>query len=148
MALAKTISIIPTVLLGGLSGLHIAWARGNTVPFDSAKELAVNVTGQKTPPEPGPTAVVAGALGAGALLSAGVGQRSWFGRLARRVLMLAFAGRAVMGYRGSTLEVLGWKANKNFTENDRRVFGPLCAVIAVGLFFSDPAWRRKPAPKN
>ncbi|MEB4614517.1 DUF3995 domain-containing protein, partial [Leucobacter sp. M11] len=143
MALSKTISVVPTLLLGGLSALHVAWARGSTVPYDSAKELSRNVTGQKTPPTPGATATVAGALGVGTALSAGFGQKNWFGRLLRRGLMVAMGARAVTGYRGTTLDVLDWKANKTFAENDRRVFAPLCAVIAVGLFLSDPAWRRK-----
>lgn len=143
MALSRVIAAVPTLLLGGLSAVHLAWANGSTYPFKNRKELALKTTGQKQAPSPQGTAAVGGALAVGAALAAGAGSGNGLGRFLRRGLTLVFAARAVTGYRGTTLDSLGWKGNAEFVERDRRFFAPLCAVIAGGLLLSDPAWRRR-----
>jgi hypothetical protein len=124
---------LTTGTLLGLAGLHVAWGRGSSFPFGDRTELADAVVGAPVVPEPVACFLVAGGLATGGLLVNGV---SGLPVVLRRFGLLAMAAvfglRAALGFCGKTDLVSPGSDSSRFRRLDRRIYSPLCLVLAAG----------------
>lgn len=135
--------------LATIGAVHLAWAGGSTFPASSEQALARSVTGAAAMPPRAASAVVGlGLLGistaALALSASGadvVGQRARSDRVGLRrvstpvcrIAGFALLARAVVP-TAVLLRRLGLpEPAPEFVSLNRRVYRPLCAVLAVGL---------------
>jgi hypothetical protein len=116
-----------------LAGLHAAWGRGSAVPFADRDRLADAVIGRHDVPSAAACYAVATALAAGAAL---VGDRPAIPHDVRRIGLLGLAGvfglRGTIGLVGRTDLVSPGSASERFRRLDRRVYSPLCLLLAAG----------------
>ncbi|MEP6624768.1 MAG: DUF3995 domain-containing protein [Acidimicrobiia bacterium] len=121
----------------GIAGIHAAWGRGSSFPFATTSELTDAVVGNDVVPSPGACYAVAGLLTVAAGATAGLPART--SRL-RRLTVLGVAAtlatRAAAGFAGRTDALVPGSNSPRFRRNDRRVFAPLCAALAVGALMS------------
>ncbi len=120
-------------ILAALAGLHVAWGLGSTFPFRSREALAESVVGTRDVPAPGACYAVAGCL----LLGAGlVRDAPTLPAEIRRTGLLGMttvlAFRAALGWAGRTDLVSPGSTSSPFRRLDRRIYAPLCAMLAVG----------------
>jgi hypothetical protein len=129
-------------VLAALGVLHVLWGRGSTVPFRSRHELNDHVIGQQVTPSPAACYAVAGLLATAAV---GVDRSARTGlglaRVAAAGCSIVLASRAALGFSGRTDLAVPGSTSETFRRNDRRVFAPLCAALALGsaLAASRPA---------
>ncbi len=117
----------------GIGGLHVVWGRGATFPFASRDRLNDVVIGRDVTPSSGVCYGVAGLLAAAAGLVAGLPtRRSGLRRAGVCTVALALGTRAALGFAGKTEVVSPGSVSPTFLRMDRRVFAPLCAVLAIG----------------
>jgi Protein of unknown function (DUF3995) len=123
-----------TTLLAA-AATHVAWGRGSTFPYDSAADLADNVIGSPDAPSPAAGYAVASALAAAAVAVAVPVGGTW-----RRALLgataVAFVVRAALGFAGRTDLLVAGSSSRAFRRNDRALFSPVCALLAVGVAVS------------
>ena len=120
--------------LGLIGGLHLLWAAGSTWPASDERELADAVAGTRRMPPPGASGVVGGVL-IGAATIAAI-PRGGFASFVRFATASALAARAAAGGEIAT-EVLGMpRPSARFLDLDRRLYVPLCAVLAVCVALS------------
>jgi hypothetical protein len=116
-----------------LALLHVAWGCGSAAPFRTRGDLADAVVGTTEVPSPRACFLVAGALSAGSMLTAGVAVAP---RLLRRMALVAMAGilsvRGVLGLSGKTALISPGSDSARFVRLDRNVYGPLCVALSVG----------------
>ena len=118
--------------LSGASALHVAWGHGSPFPYRTTAELTDNVVGSSRPPSPGACYTVALALAAAAMLTA-IAPRTWMHRVALRAVASVFAIRAAFGFAGRTDLLVPGSTSPRFRQRDRRVYAPLCAILAAGI---------------
>lgn len=117
--------------LAAVSALHAAWALGSSWPAPDRKGLAGLVAGTDTMPGPIECCAVSVALAAASAVTAGAGGEHRAARLARIGVATALLARGVCGLTGQTRLLVPWTPSPHFTELDRRVYGPLCVVLAA-----------------
>ena len=125
--------------LAGLAGLHVAWGLGSSVPFDDRAALADAVIGRSEVPPPAACHAVAAALLAASGLAADLplgpaGLR----RVGRAGVVAVLAVRGGLGLLGRTDLVSPGSVSPGFRRLDRRVYGPLCAALALGVATAVP----------
>lgn len=129
--LARLFSVLGLGLIGGL---HLLWATGSTWPATDERELADAVAGTRRMPPPGACGAVGGLLiGAATIVAT---PRGGFASIVRFGTASALAARAAAGGEIAT-EVLGMpRPSTRFIDLDRRLYVPLCAVLAVCVALS------------
>ncbi len=127
------LAVATSVVLLGLSLLHVYWAAGGRHGIDA---VIPTVGGERTlHPSRFATLAVAAALAVAALIALGATGMlravvpSWLIRTGLVVLAAVFAVRAVGDFRvvGFTKHVKGTR----FAQLDTRVFSPLCVALAL-----------------
>lgn len=130
------VSSLMFIALFAVSIAHFLWALGRTWPIRDEKLLARTVVGfrdvERMPPRLFLLAMAVGALAAGVLALALADHDSGGAALSLAGLALAaiFLVRGVLGYTA------WWKKltpEPNFRLNDRRVYSPLCLLLALGF---------------
>ncbi|MFC3703309.1 DUF3995 domain-containing protein [Devosia honganensis] len=130
------VSSLMFIALFAVSIAHFLWALGRTWPIRDEKLLARTVVGfrdvERMPPRLFLLAMAVGALAAGVLALALADHDSGGTALSLAGLALAavFLVRGVLGYTA------WWKKltpEPNFRLNDRRVYSPLCLLLALGF---------------
>jgi|tagenome__1003787_1003787.scaffolds.fasta_scaffold20389803_2 hypothetical protein len=118
--------------LAALGALHISWGLGSRWPLRSRAELADSVVGRDTVPGPGACFVVGSLLGTAAALVAGEPRR-WpaVSRTGARGVVAVLTVRGVLGLLGRTDLVSPGSSSPRFRRLDRRLYSPLCLVIAA-----------------
>ena len=141
------VSRVPRLLaaatLGGIALLHVAWGRGSTFPMRSAEELADAVAGSRRPPSPAACNAVAVALAVASALASGAPVAPVrVRRLGIAGVVTALGGRSVVGFLGRTSAVTGLGSSPRFRRLDRRVYSPLCGLLALATATAYPRVRR------
>lgn len=114
-----------------ISGLHVAWGHGSTFPFSTREALTDNVVGAPRTPSLGACYVVAIGLTGAAALVATPTTRSLH-RRALGVLAAIFGTRSLFGFAGHTDLLVPGSESAAFRINDRWLFSPVCAGLALG----------------
>ena len=135
MAMSALCRNIGVVGLLGVAAVHANWARGSSWPLADQRQLALTVAGREEMPDAAACLVVAGLLGVAAGL---VGVRPRAASRPRQVVAVGVP--AMLALRG-TLGLAGLlpeqAASEAFAYWDRRLYSPLCLVLAgccaVGL---------------
>ena len=121
-----------------LAALHVAWGGGSSFPLADRDDLAEAVVGTSIVPGPLPCFGVAAALLVAA--SAVQNRPRWPGRLRRLALAgiaAVFGGRGLLGLAGRTSVVSPGSDGARFRRLDRRLYAPLCLVLAAGVLGAD-----------
>lgn len=125
--------VFAVATLTGLAGLHVAWGMGSSFPAATRTDIADAVGGSEA--VPGPVAcfaVAAALLGAAGVVTGAARTGAPVARAGTAIVAIAFAGRAVLGVTGAThLVAPGGTTSERFRRLDRRIYGPLCAAIAL-----------------
>jgi len=133
----RATSIATASTLAGIGLLHVAWGFGSSFPFRDRSTLADVVVGNEIVPGRRESLAVAALLGAAAALVADVMRVP---RSLRRVgvtgVTVVLATRAGFGFAGATGRLVPGSDSPRFVATDRRVFAPLCAVLAAGAALS------------
>lgn len=127
----RTSALLCALILGGLSAIHVYWARGGTAFADAAVPTRSSTSSRAGQPlfEAGREATLAVAVGlalaAVAVLRAGFTRR---GNGAARLVWLLFTARAIGDFRyvGFTKKV----KDTEFAKRDTRIYSPLCIAVA------------------
>jgi Protein of unknown function (DUF3995) len=119
--------------LAGIAGLHIAWGRGSSFPFDNRSALADAVIGSPVVPAPAACHTVAAALAVASALTADLplGSRS-LRRAGRMSVATVLAVRGLIGLVGRTHLVSPGTSSLRFRRLDRRFYAPLCLILSAG----------------
>jgi hypothetical protein len=133
---------VAAVSLAAMAGLHIAWGFGSSVPFSSRRELADAVVGRSTVPPPASCHGVATAL----LVAGGLAANLPVGpaglrRLGRMGVVSVLTARGLLGLAGRTDLVSPGSDSPRFRRLDRRVYAPLCLLLAAGVATAVPRRR-------
>lgn len=138
-----TVATVATVgAFAGLAGLHVAWGVGSSFPFDSRDDLAEAVIGSSVVPGLPESVAVAGCLAVAAVLVADVGSvPTPVRRLGVLSVATVLATRAAFGFAGATERLVPGSNAARFVRLDRRVYAPLCALLAAGSAWSLTARR-------
>jgi hypothetical protein len=121
-----------TTLLA-IGGLHAAWGTGSTFPFRTRDELNDTVIGRRATPSPVACYGVAGLLTAASALVAGSpANDSRIRRAGVRTVAAVLGTRAALGFARKTDLVSPGSVSPRFRQMDKRVFSPLCLVLAIG----------------
>lgn len=146
----RTIATVTTVGLGSISALHVLWGRGSTFPFRDVHDLNDHVIGQQVSPSPTACNTVAGLL---AVAAVSIDRTARGSRVARPLAIgcgVVLAVRSGLGFSGRTHVAVPGSTSPAFRRNDRRMFAPLCAVLALGALRTavGPSGRafRRPGP--
>jgi hypothetical protein len=133
----RVIAITTAGALAAIGGLHVAWGRGSAFPFPDRAALADVVVGNKVVPGARESFAVAGLLG---LASALVADALPVPRNLRSAAVLGVAAvlatRAAFGFTGNTGRLVPGSDSPRFVAADRRLFAPLCTVLALGALTS------------
>ena len=131
------LSSLMFIALFAVSMAHFIWALGRTWPIRNEKLLAQTVVGFKDiehmPPRLASLAVSIATIAAavyGLALADHDSGGLWL-NLGGIALGLVFLARGVVGY---TAWWAGITPEPNFRLNDRRVYSPLCILLALGFF--------------
>jgi hypothetical protein len=123
---------LAAVALGALGVLHAAWGLGAAWPLRDREALADAVVGRDSVPPPAACWAVAGALGTAAALVAGRPRRlPRLRRVAAAGVTVTLAGRGLLGLAGKTDTVSPGSSSPRFRRLDRRIYSPLCLVLAL-----------------
>jgi Protein of unknown function (DUF3995) len=119
--------------LAAIAGIHVAWGRGSSFPFATHAELTDAVVGSPVQPSPAACNAVAAALLAASALVIDVPIAPRFVRRTGRVVLAGVLGaRGVAGVSGRTDALVPGSVSPRFRRLDRRYYGPLCLVLALG----------------
>jgi hypothetical protein len=123
--------------MAAIGAVHVAWGLGSSFPFRDRETLADTVVGAPTVPGARESFAVAALLGVAAGLVADVlpippGMR----RLGVLGVAAVLAMRAGFGITGKTELLVAGSNSPTFVAADRRVYGPLCAVLSLGALAS------------
>lgn len=130
-------------VLAGLGVLHVAWGRGSSWPCADRELLAEAVLGvtsgpghpaSRRDPFPSPSAcyAVAGALaGAAGVVGGAPLVPPAVRRLGVRCVVGVLGVRGVLGVTGLTRLAVPVATGPVFVRLDRRVYGPLCLLLAA-----------------
>lgn len=132
IASQRPVATATAVGLGSISALHVLWGRGSTFPFRSVHDLNDQVIGQQVSPSPSACYTVAGLL---AIAAGAIDRTARGSRLARPLAIgcgAVLAVRAGLGFGGRTHLAVPGSTSPAFRRNDRRLFAPLCAALALG----------------
>jgi len=125
-------ALLATAGLGGLAGLHLAWAAGSAWPFAGRAELADAVVGTAEVPGPAACLAVSAALGTAAALAAGWPARyPALCRAGTAGAATVLAARGCLGLAGRTDLIAPGSVSDRFRRLDRAVYGPLCVALAA-----------------
>jgi Protein of unknown function (DUF3995) len=128
-----------SVGLAGIAGLHIAWGRGSSFPFESRSALADAVVGSSAVPPPAACHAIAAALAVASGLSADLPVGSeWLRRVGRGGVATVLAVRGLIGLVGRTDLVSPGSSSLRFRRLDRRLYAPLCLMLSVGAATAVP----------
>jgi hypothetical protein len=137
LSVRRATTIATALTLAGIGVLHVAWGFGSSFPFRDRSTLADVVVGNDSVPGRRESLAVAGLLGIAAALVAAVLPVP---RSLRRVgvtgVAAVLATRAGFGFAGATGRLVPGSDSPRFVATDRRVFAPLCAVLAAGAALS------------
>jgi hypothetical protein len=137
LSVRRATTIATALTLAGIGVLHVAWGFGSSFPFRDRSTLADVVVGNDSVPGRRESLAVAGLLGIAAGLVAAVLPVP---RSLRRVgvtgVAAVLATRAGFGFAGATGRLVPGSDSPRFVATDRRVFAPLCAVLAAGAALS------------
>lgn len=133
LRLRRSVASATATGLGAIGALHVAWGRGATFPFRDRHDLNDHVIGRQVSPSPAACYTVAGLLACGAVAvrSAARGS-SEAARVAAAGCGAVLGARAALGFAGRTHLAVPGSTSANFVRNDRVVFAPVCAVLAIG----------------
>jgi Protein of unknown function (DUF3995) len=133
----RVASIATATVLAGIGGLHVAWGFGSPFPFRDRATLADTVVGSDVVPGRRESLAVAALLGLAAGLVADVLPVPTMLRRTGVVgVASVLATRAAFGFAGHTERLVPGSNSPRFVTVDRRVFSPLCAVLATGAAVS------------
>lgn len=122
--------------LGSISAIHVLWAQGWTFPFRDLHQLNDQVVGQQVAPSPASCYAVAAMLAVAAVsVERAARGSSPMGRLATIGCSAVLGTRAGLGFTGRTHLAVPGSTSAAFRRNDRRVFAPLCATLALGAAY-------------
>lgn len=129
--------VLVSATLAAVAALHLAWGRGSPFPFATVDDRNDAVVGRPVTPSPASCHLVALVLAgqATAVLRAASPER----RVARALCKGAagaLAVRAGFGFAGHTDALVPGSNSPRFRRLDRRVYSPLCALLAAGTFLS------------
>jgi Protein of unknown function (DUF3995) len=135
--LRSSVAVATAAGLGSISALHVLWGRGSTFPFENLHDLNDQVVGQQVTPSPAACNAVAGLLAVAAISVEGAARRSSpIARTAAAGCGLVLGVRAVLGFTGKTHLAVPGSESEAFRRNDRRVFAPLCLLLALGAVYA------------
>jgi len=121
------------VTLGSIGALHALWGRGSTFPFRDRHDLNDHVVGQQATPSPAACNTVAGLLAVSAVaVELAACRNSPVARITAAGCGLVLATRAALGLSGRTDLAVPGSTSPAFRRNDRRIFAPVCALLAFG----------------
>jgi hypothetical protein len=132
---ASVVRVVTVGTLAAASGLHVAWGRGSSFPFATGNGLTDNVVGSSRTPSPTSCYAVASGLAAVGAVTA-CSTRAPLRRAIVRSTAAVLAVRAAFGFAGRTDLLVPGSASRTFRRNDRWLFSPICAALALGLVAS------------
>ena len=137
--MARPTGYAASVVLAGIAGLHVAWGRRSSFPFESRSALADVVVGARHVPPPAACYAVAAALAVASGLSADlpVGSPS-LRRAGRTGVAVVLAVRGLIGLVGRTDLMSPGSSLPRFRRLDRRVYAPLCLLLSAGVATAVP----------
>ena len=110
-----------------LAAVHANWVRGSSWPASSERRLAERVIGRDEMPSAGACLVVAALLAVGGSLVAGWPRsKPRLQRAGAAGVATTLAARSLFGFAG-----LMPLTSETFLRWDRRLYSPLCLVLAV-----------------
>ncbi len=120
---------LAAVSLGSLSALHVLWSTGSSWPARDRETLADAIGGFSRVPSAGACLIVAALLGSAALCVVGIpGHLARITQLGSAITSFVLFARGSMGLTGRMPHA---KRSRTFAELDRRVYSPVCLVIAT-----------------
>lgn len=126
-------NVVTGAVLAGIAGLHVGWGLGFTWPLRDTASLSDTVVGSDAVPPPAACFAVAGALGAAAALVSGWPRRHPVARaLGRAGVAAVLTTRGVVGVLRLTEVVSPGSVSPRFQRWDRRLYSPLCLLLAAG----------------
>ena len=135
-------SVVASMGLAGVAGLHVMWATGSSWPLRDKASLSDAVIGHDRFPSPAACLGVAGALAAGSASVAGLPtQADRLQRVSATGVVGVLATRGILGLAGLTHLISPGSSSPRFRRLDRRVYAPLCLTLAA---LAAPAARRCP----
>ena len=121
--------------LGAIGALHVVWGCGSTFPFRHRYDLNDHVIGRQVSPSPAACNTVAGLLAVAAVsVASAASGSSMAARIAAAGCGTVLGARAALGFTGRTNLAVPGSTSPNFVRNDRRIFSPICAALAIGAF--------------
>jgi hypothetical protein len=145
----SSIAIATAVGLGSISALHVLWGRGSTFPFRQRHVLNDHVIGRQVSPSPAACNAVAGLLAVAAVsVERAARGSSITARVAAAGCGVVFATRAGLGFAGRTDVVVPGSNSGAFRRNDRRIFSPVCALLALGAASAAKGGRHRAGPSG
>lgn len=131
----SSIAVTTAVGLGAIGAIHVLWGRGSTFPFRNRRDLNDHVIGRQASPSPAACNAVAALLAVAAVsVERAARGSSNAARVAAAACGAVLTTRALLGFTGRTHLAVPGSTSANFRRNDRRMFAPVCAVIASGAF--------------
>lgn len=131
------VAIATAVGLGSISALHVLWGRGSTFPFQQRHDLNDHVVGQQVNPSPAACNTVACLLAVAAVsVERAARGSSSVAKIAAAGCGAVLATRAGLGFSGRTHLAVPGSTSATFRRNDRRIFGPTCAILSLGAAYA------------
>jgi hypothetical protein len=131
--LRPAVGTATALVLTAISALHVLWGRGSTFPFRDRHDLDDHVIGQQVSPSPAACNTVACLLAAAAVSAERASHGSSdLARTAARGCSAVLGARAALGFAGRTHLAVPGSTSPQFRRNDRRLFAPACALLALG----------------
>jgi hypothetical protein len=137
--MARPTGYAAAVVLAGIAGLHVAWGRGSSFPFENRSALADAVVGAPDVPPPAACHAVAVALAVASGLAADLPVGSpWLRRAGRMGVAVVLAVRGLVGIVGRTDLMSPGSSLPRFRRLDRRVYAPLCLLLSACIATAVP----------
>lgn len=126
-------TLTTTACLSSIAALHGVWGTGSAFPFENREMLADTVAGTSEAPRASECFVVAGLLCCAAgLVADALPMAATPRRIGVAALASVLALRGALGVLGRTGSIVPWTPSDRFTSMDRRLYGPLCLILAAG----------------
>lgn len=123
--------------LAAMAALHVGWGFGTSFPFSDRARLADSVAGTTDVPGRRECFTVAALLaGAAGLVADVIPVDGTLRRTGTVGVALVLAGRGAAGLTGNTGSIVPWTPSAHFVELDKRYYGPLCLLLAVGALLA------------
>lgn len=127
MGIQKAMKYSGAGILFFLAAVHANWARGSSWPAASEQQLARAVIGEDKMPSPGACLVVVALLVvSGSLVAGWPRSKHWLQRVGAAGVAATLAARGIVGAAG-----LIPLTSETFLKWDRRLYSPLCFLLAV-----------------